>query len=100
MILSIPSTWMTSISGSPRQAYLTGTGNRIYVFCSCCQVKSLVAAVIKREKKTDAVNDLSGAEVARFQHIDIVDGDDMLDMREFLKGFNGDFSSLFQKNKS
>jgi len=70
------------------------------VFCSCCQVKSLVAAVIKREKKTDAVNDLSGAEVARFQHIDIVDGDDMLDMREFLKGFNGDFSDLFQKNKS
>jgi len=46
------------------------------------------------------VNELTGAEVARFQHIDVVDSDDMLDMREFLKGFNGDFSGLFQKNKS
>jgi len=70
------------------------------VFCSSCQVKSLVAAVIKREKETDAVNDLTSAEIARFQHIDGVDGDDMLDMREFLKSFNGDFSDLFQKNKT
>jgi hypothetical protein len=70
------------------------------VFCSCCQVKSLVAAVIKREKELDVVNDLTGTEVARFRHIDVVDGDDMLDMREFLKSFNGDFSSLFQKKKS
>ena len=70
------------------------------VFCSCCQVKSLVAAVIKREKETDAVNDLTGAEVARLQHINVVDSDDILDMREFLKSFNGDFSGLFQRNKS
>ena len=70
------------------------------VFCSSCKVKSLVAAVIKRDKETVAVNDLTGAEVTRFQHIEVVDGDDMLDMRKFLKSFNGDFSSLFQKNKS
>lgn len=70
------------------------------VFCSCCQVKSMVAAVIKTEKEAGAVNDLTGAEVARFQRIDGVDGDDILDMRQFLKNFDGDFSSLFQENKS
>ncbi len=69
------------------------------VFCPSCKVKSLVAAVIKREKDIEAVNDLTGAEITRFEHLDVVDGDDMLDMREFLKNFDGDFSTLFQKNK-
>jgi len=69
------------------------------VYCSCCQVKSLVAAVIKREKEPEAVDDLTGAEVARFQHIDAVSGDDMLDMRDFLKSFDGDFSSLFRNKE-
>lgn len=70
------------------------------VYCSCCQVKSLVAAVIKREKDLEDVNDLTGAEVARFQHIDAVNSNDMLDMRDFLKSFNGDFSGLFREKST
>jgi DNA-directed RNA polymerase subunit RPC12/RpoP len=70
------------------------------VFCSSCRIKSLVAAVIQREKEVEAINDLTGAEIARFKYLDGVDGDDMLDMRQFLKDFNGDFASLFQENKS
>lgn len=69
------------------------------VFCPSCRIKSLVAAVIQREKEAEVFNDLTGTEIARFKHLDGVDGDDMLDMRQFLQDFNGDFASLFQKNK-
>lgn len=69
------------------------------VYCSCCQVKSLVAAVIKREKELEDVNDLTSAEVARFRHIDAVNHNDIVDMRDFLKNFNGDFSGLFDNKE-
>ena len=69
------------------------------VFCSHCRVKSLVAAVIQREKETEDVGDLTGAEIARFKYHDVVGGDDVLDMRRFLEDFDGDFTRLFQKNK-
>ena len=42
----------------------------LQVFCSSCKVKSLVAAVIQKKKKAEAINDLTGAEIARFQHLD------------------------------
>ena len=70
------------------------------VFCSSCQVKSLVAAVIQKDKEAETTNDLTGADSAKFQYLDRIDGDDMLDMRKFLNDFDGDFASLFQKNKS
>jgi hypothetical protein len=66
------------------------------VFCSSCRVKSLVAAVIKKETRLGATSDLSGAEIAKFQYLDAVVGDDVLDMRRFLRDFNGDFAKLFR----
>lgn len=67
------------------------------VYCSSCQVKSLVAAVIKKETGTVAASDLSGAEIAELQHLDVVEGDDVMDMRRFLRDFDGDFARLFGK---
>ena len=72
----------------------------LQVFCPSCKVKSLVAAVIQKKKKAEASNDLTGAEIARFQHLDAVGGDEVLDMRRFLNDFNGDFTRLFQKKRS
>jgi hypothetical protein len=66
------------------------------VFCSSCRVKSLVAVVIRQETLPEAVSDLSGAEVTKFQYLDEVGGDDVLDMRRFLKDFDGDFARLFR----
>ena len=67
------------------------------VFCTACRVKSLVAAVIKKEKKPETVSDLSSAEITRFKYMDEVGEDDILDMHRFLSEFDGDFSGLFSE---
>ena len=68
------------------------------VFCPSCQVKSLVAAVIRKETRSETTTDLAGAEITRFQYLDVVGGDDVLDMHRFLGDFNGDFAALFRDN--
>ena len=67
------------------------------VFCTACQVKSLVAAVIKKEKRPEAVSDLSRAEITKFKYLDEVGEDDVLDMHRFLNEFDGDFADLFHE---
>jgi hypothetical protein len=67
------------------------------VSCAACRGKSLVAAVIKNEKKCRAVSDLSAAEITGLKHPDEVGEDDILDMHRFLNEFDGDFAGLFSK---
>jgi len=67
------------------------------VFCPSCRVKSLVAAIIKKEKKSKVVSDLTGAEVTKFKYLEEVGEDDVLDMYRFLNDFNGDFAGLFRE---
>jgi len=67
------------------------------VFCSSCHVKSLVAAIIREEEKAEVITDLTEAEVAKFKDVDRVRADDVLDMRNFLKDFDGDFPGLFRQ---
>jgi hypothetical protein len=59
-----------------------------------------VAAVIKRETKAEDAGDLVGEESDRFRCVGAVGGDDLLDMRRFLKDFNGDFADLFRSRES
>ena len=65
------------------------------VFCSACQTQCLVAAVIKESKAPEVITDLAEAEWDKFQKMDKLTADEMLDMHSFLKGFDGDFSQLF-----
>ena len=67
------------------------------VFCPSCQVQSLVAAVIKKETRPETTTDLAGVEITKFQYLDAVGINDVLDMRRFLKYFDGDFAGLFSK---
>ena len=67
------------------------------VFCSSCHVKSMVAAIIREEEKAEVITDLTKAELAKFKGVDRVRVDDMLDMRNFLRDFDGDFPRLFRK---
>ena len=68
------------------------------VLCSKCQTQCLVAAVVKEGKVPEEVNELTGAgaEDFRYEKIEI---DDVLDMRNFLMDFDGDFSRLFGQEK-
>jgi hypothetical protein len=74
------------------------------VFCPFCETECLVAALInggknKPRSKTRmrAASDLTTSETGRFKNIGKPSKDDMLDMHNFLKEFNGEFDRLFAK---
>lgn len=64
------------------------------VLCSSCHIQCLVAAIVKEEKVTEIVTDLTKEELSKFTGVGVA-GDDVLDMHDFLKDFDGDFSRLF-----
>ena len=66
------------------------------VLCSSCNVKSLVAAIIREDTKAEVITDLTEAELDKFKDIDEVRADDVLDMHNFLHDFDGDFPRLFR----
>ena len=67
------------------------------VSCSACHTQYLVAAIIKEDRMPELVIDLTEAELDRFRNMDVPAADEMLDMHNFLKNFNGDFSWLFSQ---
>jgi hypothetical protein len=67
------------------------------VSCSSCHVRSLVAAIIREDRKVEVVTDLTEAELDKFRDVASVRVDDILDMHSFLKDFDGDFSRLFRQ---
>ncbi len=65
------------------------------VYCSSCGTQGLIAAVVHEGNITDVITDLTEAEYERFIGSEAVGVDDVLEMHNFLKGFDGDFTSLF-----
>ncbi|MFQ6122033.1 MAG: hypothetical protein ACE5LA_03115 [Dehalococcoidales bacterium] len=66
------------------------------VFCPACNTQCLVAAVVKEDRIVEAVTDLTKAELDKFKD-SVIEVDDVLNMHNFLKNFNGDFSRLFSQ---
>jgi hypothetical protein len=64
------------------------------VFCPACYTPCLVAAIVK-EGKPARITDLTDAERQKFNESGKLSIDDSLDMYNFLKSFNGNFSELF-----
>ena len=67
------------------------------VSCLACNTQYLVAAIIEEDRMTEVITDLTEAELARFRNMDRLTPDDMLDMHNFLKDFDSDFSRLFSQ---
>jgi hypothetical protein len=67
------------------------------VSCSSCHVKCFVAAIIREDNKPEIVTDLSEAELDKFRDMDGVRVDDVLDMHNFLRDFDGDLPRLFRQ---
>ena len=65
------------------------------VFCHSCCIQGLVAAVVKEGRETEVITDLKPEELQGFKDKDGIKADDVLDIHQFLKGFNGDLASLF-----
>ncbi len=67
------------------------------VFCPTCHAQYLVVAVLKEGKVPEIITDLTEAEWNKFSSTGKVMADDILDMHNFLKHFDGDFSCLFNR---
>ena len=65
------------------------------VKCDHCGTQGLVFAMIK-EEEMETVSDLAPQEWARFREMPRIDADDVLDVHEFLRDFDGDLVSLFE----
>ena len=63
--------------------------------CSACHTQCLVAAVIKEGGVPEVITDLAETEPDKFRDVGAVTADEVLDMHNFLKDFDGDFSQLF-----
>lgn len=65
------------------------------ILCPSCHIQGFVMAIVKEEK--EAISDLSPEEMIKFSKEAPIGVDELLDIHNFLKGFDGDFSSLFAK---
>ena len=65
------------------------------VICGSCGTKGLIAAVVQDGSIAQLITDLTEDEYARFENGEAVGVDDVLNMHNFLKEFDGDFSTLF-----
>ena len=64
-------------------------------FCSACHTRCLVAALVKEDKASKIITDLTEAELEKFRNVSNLTADDVLDMHSFLKNFDGDFAQFF-----
>jgi len=67
-------------------------------FCSACHTQCLMAAIVKESAEPVVItSDLTEAELDKFKNEGRLTADEMLDMHNFLRGFDGDFSRLFSR---
>lgn len=63
-------------------------------FCQKCKTKLVINVIFKSSKRTHR-----SLEGTRTSTLHTIDANDVLDMRNFLRDFNGDFSHLFGEKK-
>jgi len=67
------------------------------VYCPHCQLQCLVSAIVREDGEPKFITDLMPAELEKFKNRDGISEDDLLDMHDFLKNFDGDFPRAFRQ---
>jgi len=67
------------------------------ILCVACHTQYLAAAVIKEDSVPELITDLTEAELDKFSNMGRLTADELLDMHNFLKDFDGDFSRFFNQ---
>lgn len=67
------------------------------IFCPTCDKESFVTAIIKKEKAQDIMSDLVAKERIASIPDSAISSDDLVELHNFLKDFNGDFLKLFSQ---
>jgi len=66
------------------------------VTCGQCHTRGLIFALIKETRESESTNELTPEELDRLGEMSQIDADDVLDMHEFLRDFEGDFISVLR----
>ena len=66
--------------------------------CASCHARCLVAAFVREEARPEVVSDLTEAELGKFKEPAVIGEEDLLEMHDFLKDFDGDFPGLFRQD--
>ncbi len=69
------------------------------VSCPSCHVRCLVAAIIRENARPEVLTDLTEEEMEKFKNLGNVRDEDLLAMHDFLKDFDGDFPTLFEREE-
>ncbi|MDD5126665.1 MAG: hypothetical protein PHR43_00970 [Dehalococcoidales bacterium] len=72
----------------------------VQALCSSCHTQSLVVAMVRKERQSAPLTDLNKSEMGKFMVSGAVSSDDLLQMHEYLKAFDGDFTGLFESQKT
>jgi hypothetical protein len=67
----------------------------VSVRCGRCRNQQVFWIALKDAQEQSILRDLTREEEEQFASLPPVTGDDVLDMHEFLRGFNGNFRGLF-----
>lgn len=67
------------------------------VHCVSCGSRGMMAVVIKESNAIQVISDLLPSEKEKFLKSGIVGSDDIIEVHNFLKDFDGDFHRLFIK---
>lgn len=65
------------------------------ILCPACHSQSLVAATVKGGELAEVYAELTEEDLAESSQGETVRADDVLDMHDFLREFDGDFAALF-----
>lgn len=68
-------------------------------FCPACHTRCLVTAVVKEGEVSGVTTDLTEAETKKFRDSVAPTADEVLDMHNFLKDFEGDVHHLFHEKR-
>ena len=69
------------------------------VYCTECRRRDIVAAVVREVSVAEMDVDVGDARQERFRYMTPVNEGDVQAIRDFLDGFDGDFSLLFTGSK-
>jgi DNA-directed RNA polymerase subunit RPC12/RpoP len=67
------------------------------IYCPSCGKQSLVVAIVRKDKSAEIVSNVSDVDPSEYASDSAISVDDMLDIHNFLKDFDGDFTDLFSK---
>jgi hypothetical protein len=65
------------------------------ITCQICKTQALVTAVVQKDKDSQIVTDVTVDDLVNSDNRTPVSADDLLDMINYLKYFDGDFTEIF-----